>query len=177
MTKEIVSFASPTLAKLKCGNIFTYGGNDIKKELHRLNLCLNKAGIYVDTLSSNCNGVLVYVYRKDMLKKELLSADKRTFIEKRGYDCCGVESCVHKLKERFAECDGFPHEIGLFLGYPLGDVIGFIQNKGKNYILNGYWKVYCNEKTAINCFCRYQKCTAKYCKLYHSGVPLEKLIV
>ena len=37
---------------------------------------------------------------------------------------------------------GFPHEIGVFLGYPLDDVKGFIKNEGKKYLMIGYWKVY-----------------------------------
>ena len=38
----------------------------------------------------------------------------------------------------------FPHEMGIFLGYPLGDVKGFIVHGGKNYLYSGYWKVYEN---------------------------------
>ena len=36
----------------------------------------------------------------------------------------------------------FPHEIGIFLGYPLADVAGFIRNKGRNCKCIGTWKVY-----------------------------------
>lgn len=36
----------------------------------------------------------------------------------------------------------FPHEIGIFLGYPIWDVEGFIEHKGQNYKFCGYWKVY-----------------------------------
>ena len=34
---------------------------------------------------------------------------------------------------------GFPHEIGLLLGYPPGDVMGFIENEGRNSLCIGYW--------------------------------------
>lgn len=40
----------------------------------------------------------------------------------------------------------FPHEIGIFLGYPLDDVIGFIEHKP--YYLVGDWKVYQNVNEA-----------------------------
>ena len=40
----------------------------------------------------------------------------------------------------------FPHEIGVFLGYPLDDVIGFIEHKP--YYLVGDWKVYQNVNEA-----------------------------
>ena len=42
----------------------------------------------------------------------------------------------------------FPHEIGLFLGYPFEDVMGFIENKGENYLCSGCWKVYSCEQDA-----------------------------
>ena len=44
------------------------------------------------------------------------------------------------LKRRIALSDGFPHEIGLFLGYPIEDVVGFIRNQGRGCKLSGYWK-------------------------------------
>ena len=48
-----------------------------------------------------------------------------------------------------------PHEIGIFLGIPRGDVEGFIKNQGKNYLLNGYWKVYTGLDRAIELFRSY----------------------
>lgn len=51
----------------------------------------------------------------------------------------------------------FPHEIGVFLGIPLGDIMGFIANKGKNYIFNHYWKVYQNPLTAKKIFASFDQ--------------------
>lgn len=42
----------------------------------------------------------------------------------------------------------FPHEIGLFLGYPLEDVQGFIENRAEGYKCVGCWKVYGDEEYA-----------------------------
>ncbi len=48
------------------------------------------------------------------------------------YRAASFRRLLDVLIERF-HCSGeFPHEIGLFLGYPLHDVIGFIFNRGKN---------------------------------------------
>ena len=35
---------------------------------------------------------------------------------------------------------GFPHEIGLVLGYPPVDVEGFIKKEGRDFLYSGYWK-------------------------------------
>ena len=53
-------------------------------------------------------------------------------------------------------CEKFPHEIGLFLDYPLVDVIGFIRNTGKNCKCSGCWKAYGNAKEAEKTFCKYK---------------------
>lgn len=42
----------------------------------------------------------------------------------------------------------FPHEIGLFLGYPAEDVKGFIENKAACSKCSGCWKVYGDEQAA-----------------------------
>ena len=50
------------------------------------------------------------------------------------------EQCLARLIERLKDADEFPHEIGLFLGYPPEDVEGFIQEpNGQKY--TGIWKV------------------------------------
>lgn len=56
------------------------------------------------------------------------------------------------------------------------DYKGFNENRGKNYILNGYWKVYGNEEEARKSFFKYRKCTDVYHKLFMGGTPIEKLV-
>ena len=78
---------------------------------------------------------------------------------------------------RFQTESAFPHEIGLFLGYPLEDVKGFIQNKGQGYACCGLWKSYGDPRAARRYFDRCRACTAAYKRRYAAGVPLERLIV
>ncbi len=66
------------------------------------------------------------------------------------------------LRKRFEEKKEFPHEIGLFLGYPLEDVKGFRINSGAGCKFCGYWKVYGDVEKGINSgagckFCGYWK--------------------
>ena len=175
MYKELIKFASPTLAGIKSGSIFTCPFKDCGREISLFNKKFNPLGIKIDCIGCNENGALLYVYRKALLKKEFNDTKKAQFISKLGYNPKDITGAVNELKKRLKT--GFPHEIGLFLGYPLDDVKGFIDNKGKNYIFNGYWKVYCNEKDARACFDKYKKCTACYCERFSHGTPLEKFIV
>ena len=89
-----------------------------------------------------------------------------------------VEGALAHLARRIMEKGGeFPHEIGLFLGYPLGDVKGFIKHRGQNCKCTGCWKVYCDEREARRQFCRFEKCRSIYCRLYREGRALSRLTV
>ncbi|MPN35997.1 hypothetical protein SDC9_183502 [bioreactor metagenome] len=71
----------------------------------------------------------------------------------------------------------FPHEIGLFLGYPLHDVVGFIENKGRNFTCSGYWKSYGDPETAQKCYERYRRCVSTYKRRFENGAPISRLVV
>lgn len=51
---------------------------------------------------------------------------------------------VRKLRRS----EDFPHEIGLFLGYPLEDVAGFMELGPCSCKCTGCWKVYGNVEAA-----------------------------
>ena len=84
---------------------------------------------------------------------------------------------MHKKTGRLKNDDEFPHEIGLFLGYPPEDVLGFIKNGAENCKRLGCWKVYGDEENALKTFKKYEKCTEIYSKLWNNGRSLERLTV
>ena len=73
--------------------------------------------------------------------------------------------------------DGFPHEIGLFLGYPPEDVQGFIDHRAMDFKCAGLWKVYGDQQRAQALFDRFRRCTQRYCALWQTGLRLEQLAV
>ena len=99
------------------------------------------------------------------------------FLKQYGYENTEPEQCLALLKKRFEASEDFPHEIGIFLDYPLGDVIGFIQNGGQNYKCSGCWKVYCNECEALKMFQKYHKCREVYRNLWAKGRSVLQLTV
>ncbi|MDO5424731.1 MAG: DUF3793 family protein [Eubacteriales bacterium] len=88
------------------------------------------------------------VYRRVELERVLALPEIREFLKEWGYSESCMDCMLRRLAARFAACrekkQAFPHEMGVFLGYPLGDVKGFITYGGKNYLYSGYWKVYEN---------------------------------
>ena len=77
---------------------------------------------------------------------------------------------------RFCLEEEFPHEIGVFLGYPLDDVKGFIRHKGRDYTFCGCWKCYGDPQAARRRFERYHRCTAVLRRRYAEGTPITQLI-
>jgi len=79
---------------------------------------LNPKDIVVSVMTRKDGRALIYVYRKSRLKKELQNKETSEFLAKYGYSHLSVEKAVARLKNRLAQSEGFPHEIGVFLGYP-----------------------------------------------------------
>ena len=96
-----------------------------------------------------------------------------TSLEQYDYPIHSLSACLDHLDKRMEETD-FPHEIGIFLGYPLSDVLGFINNE--TCCCMGAWKVYSPKKA------EYFKSLFKlfdhvdvYKRQYQSSLNLEKM--
>lgn len=177
---QIVRHCSPTLAGMKTGSIFS-GGYDSPDELfgflRRLNENLVPRGVRSVILRRSCQAALIYLYRPSQLTRDLTSPRAARMLGRYGYplDCC--DKCVVNLSSRLKTEPDFPHEIGLFLGYPPEDVEGFITHNAEDFKLSGMWKVYGDPAAAKKLFCKYKKCTAVYCRKFDSGSALERLTV
>lgn len=176
----IIKHCAPVLAGLKSANMFNYkflNIDELHMEMSKENKKLNEKGVYVDVLKINASSALVYVYRKKMLEDDLAREEVSLMLEKYGYSDGGLEYCLDRLKEKLRSYEVFPHEVGLFLGYPLQDVQGFIEQKGQNYLFCGIWKVYSNETEAKKLFRKYRKCTDIYQKLFEEGRSIKYLTI
>lgn len=180
LEKNLIEYASPTLASLKTANLFNHPVSsdvELENDLTALNSQLEEKGISLLVLSRCRNKALIYVYRKSHLQTDLNCPEIARFLRTYGYDHMETESALNRLKERFDQKEEFPHEIGIFLGYPLGDVVGFIQNEGKNCKCAGCWKVYADECEATRLFARYRKCRSVYVSLWQKGRTVWQLTV
>lgn len=121
--------------------------------------------IVYHVLSRSGGKCLVLFYRPIEMKVYLADKQVRTLLGEYGYADMHVEEMFERLSDRirdFAAREmGFPHEIGVFLGYPPEDVKGFIKNEGKRYLMIGYWKVYSDLAGARMIFQAYDR--AKDC--------------
>ena len=109
-----------------------------------------------------------------MLCRDLKDIAAIRLLSERGYDCESPGCCIARLARILSGSEPFPHEIGLFLGYPPEDVLGFIENKSPCKC-TGCWKVYGNVDEAKKRFELYNKCTSIYCRRLKEGSTIEKL--
>ena len=173
LEKALIMHCSPTLAGLKSANIVNYSFTTIRDLHDQLAQCrktLQPKGVSLRLLKCTDGRALVYVYREQMVQKELKRLDVLNFLSTYGYETDQIDYCIERLISRISSQLDFPHEIGLFLGYPLEDVKGFIEHKGQNCRCVGCWKVYCNECEAKKTFAKFDKCRAVYCDLFGRGV-------
>ena len=184
LEEGLIVHCAPTLAGIKCAGLFNYfysAENIAREELHETNEVLNKKGVYVVPLVWKEKSVLIYVYRESMLQKELSNIEVHELLQSYGYDFGYkgniIEQCIVNLKKRLAVCTCFPHEIGVFLGYPLEDVKGFIKNRGKNCKSCGVWKVYFDKEKKDKIFVKLNKCKDVYIKAFCEGRKIEKMTV
>lgn len=152
--KNLADQCAPVLTDVKPSNLLILTSEEEKSFL--------EAGLpaHVERLLlySGEHKFIWFVYRPDRLEAKLVWPSNREFLSQYGYftESVSLEASLNRLRERFHSYKKgkmeFPHEMGIFLGYPIEDVKGFIQNEGKNFRFSGYWKVYGNEEKARKTF-------------------------
>lgn len=176
----LIEHCAPTLANLKTASLFRYfleDGEEAAQYLEKWNQQLKEKGVVLECLKECSNTALLYVYRTKRLEQELAIPAIQNFLKQYNYEQFDVAYCLSQLKIQFQKGCEFPHEIGIFLGYPLEDIEGFIANKGRNYKCIGCWKVYGNEQEAKKVFGKFEKCRGIYRKQFLNGKSIEKLTV
>lgn len=96
--------------------------------------------------------LILLIYSEELLYKVFQRKENQKFLIDLGYKLsCTIDQMVKKLINRYSiyNC---PHELGVFLGYPISDVKAFMNCSRENCLLCGYWKVYSNEEKAKKVF-------------------------
>ena len=178
---------APTLAGLKAASMVAMPARSME-ELRDLfgiyEQCFACKGLKVMELRQQKSHVLLLIYRPVVLKRLLRRRMAQDILTMCGYPLgAGLDELLGHLKKRMASKlaedgsrQGFPHEIGLFLGYPPHDVEGFIQHGGRNFRQCGFWKVYDNEKAVLHLFHCYAACTKRVYDSLQDGASLQSMI-
>lgn len=176
LEKLLAYHCAPALAGIKPANIAACSKKQVKDihgEISRLNSEMNLRGIYFEILCECEKRALIMVYRYNKLESCIKESKVSEFLRNAGYPSeITVEGYIAHLKKRL-EADVFPHEIGAFLGYPIRDIIGFINHE--ECIFTGDWKVYGDAENARKKFHVYNMCKSVLFKHVAEGRTLAQL--
>jgi len=163
-----------TLAGIKPASLFTVKKSLIKNiSLYGKNF--DKKGFSFKYLKSSGDRILVYIYHRDRLKKILDDEETKKFLYGAGYNYDTVEEALTELIKRLRTAEKFPHEIGVFLGYALEDVKGFIRSPMDGVYFTGYWKVYAHAEEKKRQFARYRMCSKNITDKLKNGESLLEI--
>ena len=113
------------------------------------------------------------LYRNDELWNYINESKVKAMLKNMGYKDKGIRAMLRHFSDRYKlylQRNGeFPHEMGLFLGYPVEDVEGFIENEGKNFLCSGYWKVYKDMPEKKRLFKKFEQAEEILIKRLYSG--------
>ena len=127
----LIRQCSPTMAGIKTGNLLMVDYTTEKKineDVLSFNRSNKGKGIVAVFLGVRNGRALIYVFRPRLLRRDLMDPIAQNMLFSLGYKSISISECIKSLRERLNNCMEFPHEIGLFLGYPPEDVEGFILN-------------------------------------------------
>ncbi|MCD8073688.1 MAG: DUF3793 family protein [Lachnospiraceae bacterium] len=168
---------APVIAGIKPSNLLILEKGNQKRLAH----VLKGTSLCAYLLYTSAQKDYWLLYEPEELEQILSDAGKKAYLRECGY---GVEThpldlVLSFLARRFRcykdENGEFPHEMGLFFGYPLPDVRGFVENKGQNFKLSGYWKVYDDVAYASRVFELYEAARKKALDLCSQGMRISDI--
>lgn len=163
---------APVLAGLKISNLL----NIHKSKVCILKQLLKETNLSYYVLLENAKRVAILIYQRKALHQYLMLPEVSAFLKRVGYSENDLQKMFALLSFRYKQCmcrqGEFPHEMGLFLGYPLEDVQGFITNQGRNSLCSGYWKGYENKEAKMDLFRQYEQAKEWMVLFVSNGVDL-----
>ena len=149
------------------------------KELARISMKLHNTNISLIILCTCKKRHLVMVYRAKELEEHLRSKEVSDYLREFGYRRDDFIANLIRLHQRmngfYNKMKEFPHEVGVFLGYPICDIKGFLENKGERYLHSGYWKIYGNLEETRKKFLSYDEAREIAIDEFLSGRELESI--
>ena len=174
---RVVTQCAPVLKGVKISNLITMKPGGWRK----IRAYLKKSRIICIPLYADAEKEVLFLYRYEQLERHLKNREVREFLRSCGYESFEVASVLVRLSRRYQLYAGiskeFPHELGVLLGYPVGDVQGFIDNRGENSLTSRYWKVYQNPKEAEKIFDLYDRVKEQALKEIMCGRTLSHVAV
>ena len=126
---KIAAQCAPVLAGVKPSNMLVLENKHIRDVVRTL----EGTGLSWRCLYAGSEKNIWLLYRKEALREIVSREEEREFLAENGYEDERLDQMLVRLGQRFREYRKgkearFPHEMGVFLGYPMADVKGFIKH-------------------------------------------------
>lgn len=103
---------------------------------------LQTTGLALNILRQTSDNLLLFIYRPDLLKDLVAKPPVQALLRQAGYpQTTETERLLTELESHLGD-DAFPHEIGIFLGYPPKDVAAFMGLVHLPFACQGPWKIF-----------------------------------
>ncbi|MCY6957106.1 DUF3793 family protein [Clostridium brassicae] len=168
LISTIAYSTAPTIAGEKPSSLVVFKNREIKNlykywELYKEEI-RREIPLEFYELKHNENMVSVLFYNSEELIKILKEDKSIKFLQRFGYtEEMSLKESLNLLSQRYENV--CPHEIGIFLGYPVDDVLEFTDCPNKQCLIMGYWKVYHDMEKAKDTFKRYDDAKVKVINL------------
>ena len=108
-------------------------------------------------MKNNGTDIQVLFYDSELMKRRLIAPEVSQLLCEHGYgEFESVKLSLDKLRSRFCMTE-FPHEIGVFLGYPVKDVRGFInRSEAPIFTGKGLWRIFGDPAESLNLMEQYR---------------------
>ena len=137
---------------------------------------LRQATINWTIVRERGNSLTVLFYHPESLECCLKQDDHRRFLEEYGYNAdCPLYENIEYLKERYQ--GGCPHEVGVLLGIPLKDVLGFMGKGQECLSCRGMWCIYGDPRPSLAVMEKIDQGKTYAARLLNNGVSPRNILL
>ncbi len=176
-SRVLALHSAPAICGIKASNLISCNieqMSELLEDIREVNSNYNPS-LFIKILQVKDGRMLILVYRKNILLNSICEPQKLSFLYQCGYpQTKNIDVLLEYLKTRLNNSDNFPHEIGIFLGYDLTDVLGFINHKKCLY--SGLWKIYSDKEEKIELFNKFKNCTNTVLNYLDNGYKLDSFM-
>jgi hypothetical protein len=176
--ETVMDCSASALCGIKPSCLFSLRRSMYEKEkIREWSRLFKKDGRYITALPGQTGRIPFFIYDRYLLEKQCTSYCVKEYLGIKKYP---VESRFYavlaELLHRLSGEQAFPHEVGIFLGYPLEDVKAFEVMSGRACRYSGFWKVYGDVGTAQKQMEVYKSCCTQCSELVRNGLAVPAAV-
>lgn len=122
---------------------------------------IEASGLSVRVMRERDDSLLLFIYDGASLSRLLSEKRVTAMLSRAGYQTpADIEASLSELEKRIAS-GSFPHEVGIFLGYPLKDVAAFMGWAPIPFTCQGPWKIYGDPRSSLETAASHHECRCR----------------